>query len=1143
MNILIIELPILFGKKNVELCIKINKHHLMRFTSNNLKLNKNMMRKSTFLQGALGLLVGFFMAFQGFAQGLSTASINGTVIGSKGETLPGATIVAIHVPSGTKYGTVSNNAGKYFFPAVRVGGPYKLSATFIGYKEAIQDGVIANLGSPANVELKLIEEGTTLNEVVVKADKSSIFSSDRTGAATGVVKEQIQALPTLSRSFNDITRLTPQGSSNTFNGAPSFGGRSSNYNNITVDGAAFNNAFGLSGAVGGQTNAQPISLDAIEQISVNIAPYDVREGSFTGAGVNLVTKSGDNEFRGSIYNFGRNLSYVGKNVMGEKSELDPVAQKFSVRNSGFRIGGPIIKDKVFFFVSAEQERRNDPGSTFSAKGSSLGGNQSNVSKADLDKLSDFLISKYNYNPGPYEGYKLLSNSDKINARIDVNLSNNHKLAVKYNLLKSLRDLPASSSGSLSGGRAPGLNVLPFLSSFYRINNNLNSVIAELNSTFGGNISNKFQIGYTGFRDFRETPLGNTTPFPTVDIGNGSGQAYTAFGYEPFSANNLLNTDVFQISDNIDIFKGKHSYSFGTYNEFYSFKNGFAPNYYGGFQFNSLDDFYASANSGVSNALQYRIQYSALPTGEFPFAYIKAAQFGLYGQDKYEVSSKFNLTYGLRIDMPVINADIAENTAASALSFRDGIKINTSQVQKTQLMWSPRVGFNYDVNGDKKIQIRGGSGIFTGRVPFVWISNQASNNGLLFGSTSSNNPKDRPFSADVNAYRPVGAAANANYNLAVTADNFKFPQIWRTNLAVDFQLPAGIVATLEGAYTKDLNAVYHQNVNLPNSTVAAAGADNRPIFYNVNSETGKTSNANRIYSNISDAILMKNTNQGYSYFVTAKLEKSFSNNFFASVAYTRSDAKSVNDGGSIAQSIWRDRFVSGDPNAVVLANSNFLVKDRFIAGLTYSKEYLKAMKTTVGLFYEYQTGNPFSYTYSGDMNGDGSGGAGNDLIFIPKSASDIKLVDIKVGSETLTAAQQWTNLDNYIKQDAYLNSRRGQYAERNGAVTPSRGQLDLSIKQDFYVNVKGKRNTIQLSADIFNFGNMINSKWGVYRGINRSALITYSGYDKDKNPLFTFPNVDQTRTSVGTKALDSSFFESKGIGSRWQAQIGLRYIFN
>lgn len=1102
-----------------------------------------MKQKFTFLRVALTLSVGFLLSFSGFAQGLSNSSINGIITDAAGESLPGATVIALHVPSGTKYSTVTNVAGKYTFPAVRVGGPYTITASFVGFQNIAKEGIIANLGSSADVNIKMVEDGKLLDEVVIKTNRTGIFSSDRTGAATGVVKEQIQALPTLSRSFNDITRLTPQGSSNTFNGAPSFGGRSSNFNNITVDGAAFNNAFGLSGAVGGQTNAQPISLDAIEQISVNIAPYDVREGSFTGAGINMVTKSGDNEFRGSVYNFGRSLDYVGKKVLGEENKLDAVAQAFSVRNTGFRVGGPIIKDKVFFFVSGEQERRDDPGSTFSAKGSTLGGNQSNVTKTDLDKLSTFLINKYNYNPGPYEGYQLKSNSDKLNVRLDINLSDNHKVALKYNLLKSLRDIPPSGSGSLAGGRSPGLNVLPFLSSFYRINNNLNSLIGELNSTFGGNISNKFQIGYSGFRDFRETPLGNSTPFPLVDIGNGSGQAYTAFGYEPFSANNLLNTDVYQISDNVDIFKGKHTFTLGTYNEFYSFKNGFAPNYYGGYQFNSLDDFYASANDGVSNALQYRLQYSALPSGEFPFAYIKAAQYGLYVQDKFQVTPKLNLTIGLRGDMPVINADIAENTAAAALSFRDGQKVNTSALQKTQLLWSPRIGFNYDVKGDKKIQVRGGTGIFTGRVPFVWVSNQASNNGILFGSSSVNKPTDRPFSADVDAYRPKNAAANPSYNLAVTDKNFKFPQIWRTNLAVDLQLPAGIVATVEGAYTKDLNAVYHQNINLPNSVRNATGADNRPIFYAIDATTGKTSNLNRINSNISDAILMKNTNEGYSYFVTGKLEKSFSNSFFATIAYTRSDSKSVNDGGSIAQSIWRDRVISSDPNAVALANSSFLVKNRIVAGLTYAKEYLKATKTTIGLFFEYQSGSPFSYTYSGDMNGDGSGGGGNDLVYIPKDASEIKLIDLKRGTEVQTAADQWKNLEAYINQDEYLSANRGGYAERNGTFGPNRGQLDLSIKQDIFVNVKGKRNTIQVSADIFNFGNLINSNWGVFRGVSRTALLSYTGYDKDGTPLFTFPNVDATSSSVGTKPLTSTFFDSKGIGSRWQAQLGLRYIFN
>ena len=1096
-----------------------------------------MNQKTTFRK-VLGLtsFFIFLIAIGSFGQGLSTSSISGIVTDNKGEALPGATVVATHVPSGTKYAAITNVSGKYTFPSVRVGGPYKVSVTFVGFQNGLKEGVIANLGSTSNVDFKVLEEGKTLDEVIVKANKSSIFSSDKTGASTGVNNEQIKALPTISRSFSDITRLTPQAGNGN-----SFAGRSGNFNNITVDGAGFNNVFGLSGTVGGQTSAQPISLDAIEQVSVNIAPYDVREGSFTGAGVNMVTKSGDNEFRGSIYNFGRNLNYVGKKIMGAESKLDPVAQKFNVRNTGFRIGGPLIKNKLFFFISGEQERRDDPGTTFKAKGSTGSGIESNVLKTDLDKLSTFLIQKYNYDPGPYEGYSLASNSDKLNVRLDLNLSDNHKIAIKYNFLQSLKDQNASSSGSLSGGRAPGLNVLPFLSSFYRINNNLNSVIAELNSTLKGSIANKFQIGYTAFRDFRETPLGNTTPFPLVDIGNGTGTAYTAFGYEPFSANNILNTDAFQISDNLDIFKGKHTFTIGTYNEFFKFKNGFAPDYYTGYQFKSLDDFYASANDGTANAIQYRLRYSALPGGEFPFAYIKAAQYGLYVQDKFQITPKLNITFGIRGDMPVINTDIGENTAAAALTFRDGQKINTSQVQKAQLLWSPRLGFNYDLLGNKKIQVRGGTGIFTGRVPFVWISNQASNNGLLTGSVTLPatingvlNPVPA-FTGSVDVLRSKYSGANSTYNLAVTDKNFKFPQIWRTNLGFDFQLPAGLVATVEGAYTKDLNAVYHQNINLPASSGTAAGSDKRPIFYTINPTTGARTAVNRINSNITDAILMKNTNQGYSYFFTAKLEKSFSNNLFATLAYTKSDARSINDGGSIAASIWRDRSVSGDPNADELSYSSYLIKDRLIAGLTYSKEYLKFGKTTLGMFFEYQSGFRYSNLYSGDMNGDSQT---NDLMYIPKDASDIKLVDIKSGSTvTYSAAAQWADLDKYISQDEYLSSRRGMYAERNGNVTPSRGQLDLSIKQDVFVNVGGKRNTVQVSFDIFNFGNMLNSDWGVFRNTNRSNFLTFQGFDKDRNPLFTFPY------QTGTTPLASTYNISNGIGSRWQAQLGLRYIFN
>lgn len=1089
-----------------------------------------------------GLIIG---ASTAWAQGVTTSAISGKVtMASKAPTadrvvtsdegLPGANVVAVHIPSGTTYGTVTRADGGYTIPNARIGGPYKVTCSFVGYQTQEKSDVMLALGVTSNINFQMVEEGTALSEIVVSG--SALFNSDRTGAITNISSTQIQQLPTLSRSFNDYLRLTPQA-----NGT-GFAGRSSGYNNITVDGGLFNNAFGLSGSVGGQTNAQPISLDAVDQITASIAPYDVREGSFTGAGVNVVTRSGTNDINASIYYFTRNENFANDKVR----DLDSPLGEFKVNNMGVRIGGPIVKNKAFFFVNYEQERRNDPGSLFKANRGTAGSNISAVTAQELDDLRDFLIEEYGFNPGPYEDYSLETNSDKAAFKVDWNLTSNHKLTLKYNYLKSYRDVVPSTSGAIGNTRSPGVTGLPFLASYYRINNNLNSFTAELNSSFSNKYSNKFQVGYSAFRDFREIPTSDVD-FPMVDIGNGSGQFLTSFGTEPFSANNILNTDVIQISDNFDIYAGRNTISVGTYNEIYKFQNGFAPAYFGLYQFNSLTDFYESARDGLAgNVNRYEVRWAANEDGEFPLVETRAMQLGFYVQDKYEVNDKFNFTLGLRADIPIIESDIKRNTLAAGYNFRDGQKIYTDQLQKAQALFSPRFGFNWDVFGNKKTQVRGGTGVFTGRVPYVWISNQASNNGVLFGSQVYNQAQATSaniiFTDNINAYKPTGAAATASssYNLAVTADNFRFPQVWRTNVAIDQDFGNQFIGSLDFAYTKDLNAVYHQNINLPNTTQTAAGADNRPIFYTAFPSGTSNPTANtRLNSTVTDAILMKNTNEGYSYFITAQLKKRFNFGLDAMAAYTYTDARSVNDGGSIAQSIWRDRQISTDPNAAALSYSNFLQKHRIITSVNYRKEYLGHLATSIGLFYELAPAGRFSYTYTGDMNGDNSGGGGNDLIYIPKDQSEIILLDITNSDATVyTAQQQWDDLDAYIEQDEYLSSRRGKYAQRNGAQRPFFGQLDFRILQDVYFDIKGKRNTLQISLDIFNFGNMLNSEWGVLQTQNRAALLEFRGYNASRNPTFRYPYLNATTKTP----LTETYRDDLGLASRWQMQLGVRYIF-
>ena len=1173
------------------------------------------------------LVLLFGAARQGWSQGTTTAAMSGLISDSKGEGLPGATVIAVHTPTNTQYVAPTNADGRFNIQNMRVGGPYTVKVTFVGFQDANRSGISLTVGQNERVDVKLIDSSTQLGEVVVSGRQDPVINAGRTGAATTIQREQIERLPTLNRSFADFTRLTPQA-----NGL-SFGGRSGAFNNFTVDGAVFNNAFGLSTTVGGQTSAQPISIDAIEQIQVSIAPFDVRQGSFTGAGINAVTRSGTNRFTGSLYFFNRNESkyFLGREVGSQEATIT----NFALRNFGGRVGGPIIKDKLFFFVSGERERRSDPPSgNFLASNDNLPANGtsiSQVSEGQLNTLSSFLSTTYGYNAGPYQGFSQRQNSDKLTVKLDWNINANHRFNVKYNLLRSLADVPPSNSGSLTNAGATGRQGtafgMPFLAAYYEVNNNLDSYIAELNSTFGARFSNNMTAGYTAFRDSRAT---TSSPFPFVEIGNGVGltgaagaqapnATLTVFGYEPFTGNNLLNTDVYQFGDNFTAYLGKHNVTVGTYNEYYKFRNGFAPNLNSFYRFNSLDDFYSNtgfaynrtgntltplaAAAARSNPTQFQNQYAANATGEFPFAEIQAAQFGLYVQDEYSPLPNLRLTAGLRADLPVVNSDVAQNTNAAALTFRNGERINTGALPKRTVLFSPRLGFNWDVNNDKLTQVRGGTGIFTGRVPFVWLSNQASNNGVLFGSNFANNAATgitttfNRFNPNPQFYVPgtpggpiAGpATSNTSYNLAVTATDFKYPQVFRTNVAVDQQLPGGIVATLEGFYTKDVNAVYHQNVNLPGSAEApinrSGGSDTRPIFYTFGApQTGTgaglvtTAANNRIYGplappvpnpdnllnsntfnrpNISDAIVMRNTSKGYSYAVTGQLQKTFSSGLFASLAYTYTDARSVNDGGSIAQSVWRDRQVSGDPNAEALSYSNFMQQHRVIAVASYRREYIGHLATSLSVFYTGAPAGRFSYVYNGDMNGDAQ--TGNDLMYVPRNRQDIVLRDITIGAAqgggTFTADQQYAALDAYINQDSYLKTRRGEYAERNGAEFPWLHQVDLKLIQDLFQNIGENRNTLQLSFDMFNVGNLLNSNWGTLKSTNRSNPLSFAGYTTDGRPAFTYPYlVNQSITTPATpttpavlapgQTLNQTFRDNVGaISSRWQAQVGIRYIFN
>lgn len=1088
------------------------------------------------------------------AQGVTTGSMNGKVTEQNGQSAPGASVVAIHQPSGTAYSTQTRADGRFNLPNMRIGGPYTIKVSYVGSQDYSVNAINLNLGQEYTVNAKLNNSTVSLGEVVVKSSQNKVINSNRTGARETVTRAQIDALPTIGRSLADYTKLTPSANGN------SFGGRSQAYNNLTVDGALFNNSFGLSGTLGGQASAQPISLDAIEQIQVDIAPYDVRQGFFTGAGVNTVTKSGTNDFKGTGYFYFRNPSMVGL----EAGQFSNKRQDFTYKTQGLSVGGPIIKNKLFFFVSGEQERVTQPGTLFNAAEPGQAGGVGNISQAnktDLDFLKSFLNTKYGYNPGDYQGYSNRTQSDKITFKLDWNINKNHTLSAKYFYLKSFKDIPPANSGAINNTtRQPSVTTLPFSGTQYVINNNFNIGIVELNSRFGNMFSNKLSVGYSALRDFRESRAGSF--FPMVDIGNGTGGALTSFGYEPFTANNQVSTDTYQFSDDFTTYIGKHEITVGTSNQYNSFVNGFAPTYYGNYNFNSLTDFYASANTGVDNATKYQLRYSALPDGSFPFAKLKSLQLSLYAQDKFSITNNFKLTYGVRADYNEFPISLDRNPDLEKLTFRDGAKIDVSKTPNSRIIVSPRVGFNYNVDGKGETQFRGGAGLFAGQVPFVWVSNQASNNGVQFGSidlNQKNTPVANPnrskliFNPNVDANRPSGATPNSSYNVAVTDKNFKLPKVFRINAAVDQKLPYNITATLEGVYTKDINAVLFENVNLPSTGTALVGSDNRLRYASSKIYSG-AGGATLTNPNISNAILFKNTNKGYSYFVTAQLQKQFNSGFMASVAYTYSKSKSVNDGGSIAQSIWRDRSVQGDPNANELGYSNFYQPHRIISYISYRKEYAKNFATSVGVTFESAINGNYSMQYRGDVNNDGL--SGNDLMYVPTSASDIVLVKDKA-TDTRTTAQTWAQLDAFITQDPYLSKNRGKVIERNGALLPYFNQFNLNFTQDFMIKVGNKRNTIRFTADVINFGNLLNRNWGLKQSISAGAiqplsfkglvgtganadnpqLVVAAGDPNIGKPGFSFPYADDKNQIPVTTSYRIN------TANLWQAQFGIRYIFN
>lgn len=1021
----------------------------------------------------------------------TTASIYGFIRDDKGENLPGATVSAIHVPTGAQYGVTTQSAGEYTLPNLYVGGPYTITISYVGYQTETIQNVFLSLGQKLPLTVSIQPATRQLAEVDVRFSANDVLNNNRTGQQTNISSEQLRMLPTIKRSVFDYTRLNPMSGND-----GSFGGRNSRFNNFALNGAIFVNPFGLDASTpGGQADAQPVSLDAIEQVQVVLSPYDVTQSGFTGAGVNAVTKSGTNQFHGTVFGFARNQDLTGKRIKG----TDITVPQSSQLQYGLSLGGPIIKNKLFFFVNAEFDRRSDLGTAgwVAARPGLTGANVSRVTAADLDVVSNTLQSVYGYETGPYENFTHRTQNAKGIAKLDWNISQTHKLSVIYNFLDAFRDLPAHPSAI--GRRGPDFLTLQFNNSGYRIINKLNGGIVELNSNFNGRFANKLQVGYTAFRDSR-APF--STPFPSVNISK-DGVRYIVAGHEPFSINNRLAQNVFQFTDNFTIYTGKHTVTLGVNFEKFSFDNSFNLGAYDGVfgpEYASVADFVTAARGPDFAASVSRAQ-ATFAAGNWSLSQTRVGQLGVYAQDEFALNPRLTLTYGLKVDLPQYfntQQKIQENIERNQANYQPDnqyydangtpVKLNSLTLPTTAPLFSPRFGFNYDITGQGTHKLRGGTGLFTGRFPFVWIGNQVANPSFFFYCT--------------------------------TDPNFRFPQVWKSSLGYDYKFGSGWIASLDVLYNKDINAVLVRNYGLKTPTGLLLDPGNRPIYL-------PTDRAQSAYGGQTDAYVFTNASLGYSFNTSIQLQRTFQNGFFVSAAYNYLNAKDVSSLSSEISSDAYDRNPAyGDVKQALAGYSSYGNQHRFVGSIarrfTYGQK--RQWATTLSAVAEYAQGNRFSFTYAGDINNDGA--FDNDQLFIP---TQTQLAQMKFSGTDAQQQIQRAGFEAYIRQDNYLSAHRGEIAGKFVAFTPWYSTVDLRLLQEYTL---ANRHTLRFSLDILNVGNLLNSNWGVRQFASYSGLAQPLGVTVANNvPTYSF-DISQQNT----------FFNDAQLISRWRMQFGLRYSF-
>ena len=1093
----------------------------------------------------MALVAMFFVALTASAQ-VTTSALSGVVTDENQQAMIGATITALHTPSGTKYNVVTNIDGRYTIQGMRPGGPYTVSVSYVGYETHEVTGVMLQLAETSNLDVDMSIDANALGEVVVTAAATK-FRAEKTGAATNINSSQISNMPNVTRSLTDITRLSPYGG----NGM-SFAGTDGRTANFTVDGANFNNNFGLSDNLPGGGN--PISIEAIEEMQVVISPYDVRQTNFIGGGVNAITKSGTNTFRGSAYVFHRNENMRGDAV--NRTQIAGARDKDQVTTYGATIGGPIIKDKLFFFVNGEMSKIPTIVNRWQASTDGVADADRGISRttlADLERVSNFVKSKYGYDTGSWTKFPADESNYKLLARLDWNINQNHHLALRYNYTKNRSwSNPNATSMDPSPKRLPTARVsqksFSFANSMYGMDNLVHSFSFDLNSRLADNLSNQFLATFSKLDDVR---CSNSGEFPFIDITmpdeNGVKDNYMALGYELFTWNNAVHNTIWNLRDDVTWYYGNHKIMGGLSFEHQMADNQYMRNGTGYYRYNSVDGF---INGAVPEVVCLTYGYGSETK---PAARVQFNKAGIYAQDEWNITKNFKLTYGLRLDgLFFNNGDLMTNNAILALDYYDNDgnvrHIDTGKWPSSKLIVQPRVGFSWDVFGNKVLKVRGGSGLFSGRLPLVFFTNMPTNGGLVQYQavlTDLNNDMT-PFAGglvvDANG-KPTAAAlrdkligmgypAEVNPDMgtvpsqiAAVDPKFKMPMVWKTSLAVDYQIPVSFPfsVTVEGIFNKNINAACISDWSIPSVAGFARfnGADNRPI-YPTGFRQGKA------------AYMLSNTSKGYGWIANVTLNADPTNWLSLMAAYTHTVNKELTGmPGSDASSAFTYIPSVDGPNYMTLHNSQYVTPDRFIVSATGHDK----SGNHYGLIYETWRGGSNSrnlhYEMANDMNNDGFN---YDAIYIP--------TDEQVANREFrfVSKDDETRFMDYVHANSYLKNHQGKYAEPYSHFAPWVHRIDFSYKHDFSLNVCGAKHTLQLLFDMKNVLNFFNSKWGVMKYINpeigtgRDArILKYEGVDAEGYATFSTPKVIDGNTKT--------FVSTPGIGQCWSASIGIKYIFN